>query len=65
MEYKYADEIEINDNLKASLDWLKECSENDYIFETGYSKELYDYIIRLQTEIKNLDEYIDGLWDSY
>lgn len=44
------------ENLKASLEWLKECAENDYIFETGYSKELYNYIEQLQQENNQLKE---------
>lgn len=65
MEGKYINEIVISDDLKASLEWLKECAENNYIYETGNSKELYEYIIKLQNELKELDEDMDKLWETY
>lgn len=65
MEGKYFDEIKVSDSLKATLEYLKECSDNDYIFETGNSKELYEYIIKLQNELKELDKDMDKLWESY
>lgn len=58
-------EIIISESLQATLENLKECSENNYIFETGNSKELYEYIIKLQNEIKELEEYAEKLEDCY
>ena len=43
-------EIIMEEDLKASLEWLKDCAENEYIFETGDSKLLLDYITNLQEE---------------
>lgn len=65
MKGKYINEIVINDDLKASLEWLKECAENNYIYETENSKELYEYITKLQHELKELDEDMDKLWEDY
>lgn len=38
----------MNEELQATLEWLKDCGEHDYIFETGNSKMLLDYITNLQ-----------------
>ena len=48
----------MKDELKATLEWLKECGNNDYIFETGNSRMLLDYITNLQQENKELKEDI-------
>ena len=49
----------MNDELKATLEWLKECGNNDYIFETGNSRMLLDYITNLQQENKQLKQQFD------
>ena len=49
----------MNDELKATLEWLKECGNNDYIFETGNSRMLLDYITNLQQENQKYKEVID------
>lgn len=51
----------MNDELKATLEWLKECGNNDYIFETGNSRMLLDYITNLQQENQKYKEVIDKL----
>ena len=44
----------MNEELQATLEWLKDCGEHDYIFETGNSKMLLDYITNLQQENEEL-----------
>ena len=51
----------MNDELKATLAWLKECGNNDYIFETGNSRMLLDHITNLQQENQKYKEVIDKL----
>ena len=51
----------MNDELKATLEWLKECGNNDYIFETGNSRMLLDHITNLQQENQKYKEVIDKL----
>lgn len=46
----------MEEDLKASLEWLKDCAENEYIFETGNSKLLLDYITNLQEENQKLKQ---------
>lgn len=48
----------MNDEIKATLEWLKECGDNDYIFETGNSTMLLDYITSLQQENEYLKSSI-------
>jgi predicted RNase H-like nuclease (RuvC/YqgF family) len=55
----------MGENLKASLEWLKDCAENGYIFETGDSKLLLDYITNLQNENMKYDQCLTELTDNY
>ena len=45
--------------LDYTLEWLKECGENEFLFETYNSKELSDYITNLQEEIKEWEMIFD------
>jgi hypothetical protein len=49
----------MEENLKASLEWLKDCAENGYIFETGDSKLLLDYITNLQQDLDKANDIIE------
>ena len=49
----------MNDEIKATLEWLKECGNNDYIFETGNSKMLLDYITNLHQENQRLNNVLN------
>ena len=49
----------MSDELKGVLEWLKTCGNNDYIFETGNSKMLLDYITNLQETIDFQDKWLE------
>lgn len=54
----------MNDELKATLEWLKTCGENDYIFETGNSTMLLDYTTNLQQENERLETNLGELQNA-
>ena len=56
---------EIKENIKPTLEWLKECANYNWIFETSNSSELLDYITNLQKENERLKVALKGTTHCY
>lgn len=42
----------MNKEIQSTLEWLEECGNNDWLFETGDSRALLDYITNLQNQLE-------------